>query len=101
MQPILGLTLAKRRNGVVVTVLAACLAATACTSNTPTITGAPEQSTEAANPLTVTVSPDNGTGDMPASTEIGFKIGNGSLADVSVDADWRDAHHTWAKVTPR
>jgi lipoprotein-anchoring transpeptidase ErfK/SrfK len=86
MRPKLGLTIAKRRNGILVTALAACLAATACTSTTPTITGAqPEQSTEAANPLTITVSPDNGAGSMPASTEVGIKIGGGgSVTDVTV-----------------
>jgi lipoprotein-anchoring transpeptidase ErfK/SrfK len=84
MRPILGLTIAKRRNGLLVTALAACLAVTACTSTTPTVTGAPEQSAAAIKPLTLTVSPDNGVGDMPASTEIGIKVGNGSVTDVTV-----------------
>jgi lipoprotein-anchoring transpeptidase ErfK/SrfK len=66
-----------------VTALAVCLAATGCTS-APTVSGAPEQGAAPVNPLTLTVSPDNGVGGMPASTEVGIKVGNGSVTDVTV-----------------
>src|SRR5512147_2312043 len=85
MRPILGLTLAKRRNGILVAALATCLAASACTSTSPAATGAPQpESTAAKGPLTLTVSPDNGVAGMPASTEIGITVGNGSVTDVAV-----------------
>jgi lipoprotein-anchoring transpeptidase ErfK/SrfK len=82
MRPI---AIGNTRKGLLATTVAACLALSACTGSPPPASDAQAQASAApAEPLKVTVSPDNGAGNLPASTEIGFSIAGGALSDVAL-----------------